>query len=127
MIHYLNTDLELVSAEDLTSLAAAFEQQGLFPLHVDRREDGLWHAAFETNATYQQPETNIVVILLMIESLKEPLKSVWEACAVREFNIGYECGGEPWAFNQEISNTTLRRIAEVQAALRFTLYPPPRS
>ena len=42
---------------------------------------------------------------------------------LREFNIGYDCGEEPWAFNQGLSAETLRRVAAVKASLRWTLYP----
>ena len=124
MIEYLNTDLDLVAADDLTALAASLEARGVHPLHVDRHEDGLWYATFEADETYEQPEPNIAAMLAVIESLGEPAGRAWRACAVREFNIGYECGSEPWAFNQEISGRTLRRVADVGAALRITLYPP---
>jgi len=40
-ISYLNTDLDLISSDELTALAAVFESRGVFPLHVMRRDDGL--------------------------------------------------------------------------------------
>ena len=43
-ICYLNTDLDLTSAEDLTTLVAAFEAGGVTPLHVTHGADGLWYA-----------------------------------------------------------------------------------
>lgn len=49
--------------------------------------------------------------------------AMWWACTRREFNIGYDCGAEPWAFNQGLSNETLRRIAACGGSLRWTLYP----
>ena len=51
MIQYLNTDLDLVAADDLTPLAADLEARGLHSLHVDRHADGLWHATFEADET----------------------------------------------------------------------------
>ena len=47
VIGYLNTDLDLVSVDDLTGLATTLDAGGLFPLHVIRGDDGLWHATFE--------------------------------------------------------------------------------
>jgi hypothetical protein len=44
-------------------------------------------------------------------------------CSRREFNIGYDCGREPWAFNQVLSAQLLSRIAAARASLRVTLYP----
>lgn len=123
-IRYLNTDLDLVASVDLALLAATFESKGVFPLHVTRGENGLWSATFETEEEYEDPESNITAMLSVIEQLDEPERSVWQSLTVCEFNIGYDCGTKPWAFNQGLSNDLLRRIAEVKASLRVTLYPP---
>jgi hypothetical protein len=124
-ICYLNTDLDLTSSHALTELAAAFEAAGLLPLHVTQGEDGLWYATFETRQLHTriEPERDIAEMLLVAESLQEPLRSVWSRCTRREFNIGYDCGDEPWAFNQGLSSALLGRIAAMGASLRVTLYP----
>jgi hypothetical protein len=125
-IGYLNTDLDLTSGDDLMALAAAFEAQGVPPLHVTHGEDGLWYATFETDEHHEQPEPNIAVMMAVIESLAEPLRTVWSGCTRRDFNIGYDCGSKPWAFNQGLSSQLLGRMAAVGASLRITLYPPAR-
>jgi len=122
-ICYLNTDLDVTSSNDLTALAAVFESRGVFPLHVTCGDDGLWYATFETLDQHIEPEPNIAAILSIAESLVEPHRSVWVGCTRREFNIAYDCGAEPWAFNQGLSCGLLGRIAGVGASLRFTLYP----
>ena len=122
-ISYLNTDLDLVSSEELTALAAVFESRGVLALHVIRRADGLWHATFETKDQHTEPEPNIAVMVAVVESLAEPHRSIWLGCTRREFNIGYDSGAEPWAFNQGLSSGLLGRIAAVGASLRITLYP----
>ncbi|HSF31172.1 MAG TPA: hypothetical protein VLK82_11975 [Candidatus Tectomicrobia bacterium] len=126
-ICYLNTDLDLTSGDDLTALAAVFEAQGVSPLHVTHGEDGLWHASFETDEPHEQPDANIAAMLAVIESLAEPLRTVWSGCTRREFNIGYNCGSKPWAFNQELSSQLLGHMATAGASLRITLYPPARA
>ncbi len=123
VIGYLNTDLDLTSADDLTGLAAAFEAGGVFPLHVTRGEDGLWYACFETEEQHTEPEPNIAAMLAVVDGLSPPLRSVWTGCSRREFNIGYDCGLEPWAFHQGLSAELLGRMAVVGASLRWTLYP----
>jgi hypothetical protein len=123
LIQYRNTDLDLASAEDLTALAAAFEAGGVPPLHVTRGEDEQWYACFETDEQYNEPEPNIAAMLDVVEALAPPLRSAWAACSLREFNIGYDCGLEPWAFNQGLSAEILGRIAAAGASLRVTLYP----
>ena len=124
-IGYRNTDLVLTSAEDLTALAAVFETWGAFVLHLSHGDDGLWYAAFEAENSWQldQPEAAIAAMIVVAESLQEPLRSIWLRCTRREFDIGYDCGVEPWAFNQGLSSGLLGRIAAVGASLRITLYP----
>ena len=122
-IQYLNTDLDLTSPVDLTALAAAFESQGVFPLHVTHCEDGVWIATFETDSQHAEPESNIAAMVGLVESLVEPHRSVWLGCTRRQFNIGYDCGAEPWEFNQGLSTELLGRLAAIGGSLRITLYP----
>jgi hypothetical protein len=65
---------------------------------VTHGPDALWYATFETNAQFAEPEPNIGAMLAIVESLTRPLRSMWDGCTRREFNIGYDCGDEPWAF-----------------------------
>lgn len=123
LIHYLNTDLDLSSAVDITELTNAFECGGVSPLHVTLGADGLWYSSLETDHQYHEPEGNIAHMVSVIEQLAEPHLSVWRSCTLCEFNIGYDCGLEPWAFNQGLSHELLARIAAVGASLRVTLYP----
>lgn len=46
--HYLNTDLDLVAEHGLAALSAALDLRGVFPLHVDQRDDGMWYATLES-------------------------------------------------------------------------------
>jgi hypothetical protein len=126
-IRYLNTDLDLVSQRDLSPLATALEAQGVYPLHVTRGEDGLWYATFETADQYEVLETSVSAMLDAIESLGDDARELWSECSRREFNAGYDCGDEPWAFNDGLTNETLFRAAALGAALRITLYPPDRN
>ena len=124
MIKYLNTDLDLVSVDDLTALASELSALGVHALHAERREDGLWYATLETDDGCEEPEHSILLMLAAIESLDDPQRGAWRACVVREFNVGYESGDGPWGFNQLVSVDTLRRMADAGAGLRITLYPP---
>lgn len=123
VITYLNTDLDLTSACDLTTLTQAFEIGGVPPLHMTRGDDGLWYATFETAEHFSEPQLNIAAMLDVVESLPDPLRSIWDGCTRREFNVGYDCGVEPWAFNQGLSTELLGRMAAAGTSLRVTLYP----
>lgn len=123
-IRYLNTDLDLVAGRDLVPLANALEARGVSSLFVTPGDDGRSYATFETDNQYETPESNISAMLAAIESLDENVRALWSECSLREFNIGYDCGYEPWAFNNGLTNATLLRIANAGASLRITLYPP---
>ena len=123
LITYLNTDLDLVSAEDLSELAAALETLGVPPLHVGEGGDGRWHGTFETTEHFDDVEPNVAAIVTAIESLPPALRATWNACTLRELNAGYDCGDEPWAFQQGLSNAVLARLAATGASFRITLYP----
>jgi hypothetical protein len=125
-IQYLNTDLDLTSSHDLTALADAFKNQGVYCLHVTRGDDSLWHAALEADVTSREPESSIAALVTIIETLDRPERRLWRSCTEREFNIGYDCGREPWGFNQRLSNQLMGRIVKAGASLRITLYPPGR-
>lgn len=120
---YLNTDLCLASREDLTALADEFDSHGVFPLYLGKEADGLWHAAFETGERRTDPESSISEMLTIVETLLEPFRPLWLECTQREFDIGYDCGAKPWAFNQGLSARLVGRLAAAKASLRLTLYP----
>ena len=86
-------------------------------------DNGLWYATFETDQSHAEPEPNIAAMLAIVESLPGPRRTVWDGCTRREFNIGYDCGAEPWAFNQGLSAALLGRMAAAGTSLRVTLYP----
>ena len=120
-IHYLNTDLDLVCDVDPAVLVSELKSFGLY-VHVSAGEDGLFYAMCEdTNDT--EPEPNIKRILDAIETLSTEARRVWNQCSKREFNVGYDCGDEPWAFNQGLSNEILKRIAASGSSFRMTIYP----
>jgi hypothetical protein len=122
-IKYLNTDLDLASMIDLAPLVSAFEAHGFCTLRLSRGDDGLWRATFEIERQYDAPEATIDDMLTVVEGLQTPLLTDWQTCTVRECNIGYACGAEPWAFTHSLSTALLSRLAAVRAALRITLYP----
>ena len=116
-------DLDLVASVSLDDLAARLESRGVFPLHVTHGDDGLWYSTFETENDHNEPESNLNEMLSAIESLPATAMQTWNDCTKREFNVGYDCGDEPWAFNQGLSNDTLCRMAQCGTTFRVTLYP----
>jgi hypothetical protein len=124
LIRYRNTDLDLHASFDLDPLVSAFEQGGAWNLGVTLGGDGLWYAIVEAGDRIETPEASITDLLRVIEGLTGEARELWSRCELREFNIGYDSGHEPWAFNQGLTNDTLMRMARCGASLRITLYPP---
>ena len=126
MSDYLNTDLELLSPENLTPLVAAFEERGLLTLHAGQVDEAAWEANLETEAQYDAPKPNIAAILAVVEALPEPMKAIWAGCTHRRFSIGYDGGNEPRALQQMLSNQLLGQIAALGAMHRHHDLRPDR-
>ena len=125
VIRYLNTDLDLRSAEDLTPLAEALGRAGVRSMDVNC-SDRTWWAMLETTECRENPDATISYMLDAIENMPPDATSIWQNCSSREFNIGYDCGDTPWGFTNAISNHTLMRIANAGASLGITIYPATR-
>ena len=125
LIQYLNTDLDLAARFDLTPLTAALDRNGVFTLHCAPDQNGTWTATFELEGAGidNDPETTICGLLDAIEKLEPNAREAWNACEKREFNLGYDCGDEPWAFTQGLSVRSISRIAALGMSLRITIYP----
>lgn len=121
VIRYLNTDLDLVCDVDPSVLAAEFVALD-FAVNVHSGDDGLFYVLCEDDND-SEPEPNILRLLDAIDALTDASRELWNRCTKREFNVGYDCGDEPWSFNQGLSNVALRRMADCGSTLRITLYP----
>ena len=119
--HYINTDLKLSAPTELAPMTTALEARGYFTLY-DREVDSHWESCCETGEQYDDPEPNIAAMLSVIEALDGPAKEVWQTCSIREFDIGYEGGYEPFSLKQGLSNEVLRRVVESGASLMITVY-----
>ena len=102
-------------------LATEIESHDLVAL-VNPGDDGLFYVMCEDNND-TEPEPNIKRLLDAVDALSDGARELWARCSKREFNVGYDCGDEPWAFNQGLSNDVLRRMADCGASFRITLYP----
>lgn len=129
MTHYLTTDLDLYSGEELGSLAAELDRRGFAIARPLSELSNEWFCGFSlrSDEQYEEPEPQIVAMLAIIEALDPPARSVWAGCSVRMFDIGYDCGREPFFIRQELSTGTLARLTAVGATLRVTLYADPEA
>lgn len=45
----------------------------------------------------------------------------------KAFDLGYECGFQPYSINNELSTSTINAVASVGASVVFTLYSVQKS
>lgn len=118
---YINTDLLLESEADVSALVAYFNTANCFDLYVseDRRSAG-----FESNITADEatPAQTISALLDAIQLLEGDLLERWRACTVRELDIGFNCGTQPYAMNHKLPADLLKRVAEAGLTLVITHY-----
>lgn len=119
---YLNTDLDVVSAGSPRALERQLAKLNMIALRSER-QDGLWYSIFETDGCQASPSATITVMLDALESLTGAALECWRMARSRDFNIGYDCGSQPWGFTSRLPAGLLKRVAAVNANVVVTLYP----
>lgn len=120
---YINADLDLLTATDLTPLVDALQCHGMILLRVDRLHTAQWIAVMETGSEHRDAESTIIAILDAIDALTEEERDLWRACENRTIDVGYDCGRQELAFKDRLSSNTLARMAKAGVSLVTTLYP----
>lgn len=124
---FLNVDLELESAADLSPLAAHFGERVLVLLN--QRVGQSYRLALETWESFSPPgerdaDACIQGFLTLLATLPPPLRALWAGCRARTFDVGVSAGPTPPASTQVLSPATLAEIAALDAAVRLTIYAP---
>lgn len=119
---YVNTDLIVRSRTDRPRLARALEVRWAIAIDAPRRLRGMWHVAFETRRSFGTAKASLERLLRAVEDLGPKQRAEWDACATREFDIGYEGEADAFSFESPIPADLLRRIVAVGGSLRVTIY-----
>ena len=122
-IRFLNVDLDVRSDRSLRSLTGDLALRGIVNLRTADEEAGEHFACYELDGEASSAHQVLVAMLTILERMSPDAREAWDASTAREFNLGYDCGTEPWAYNDEIGPDVIRRISELGGALRITLYP----
>lgn len=125
-ISYLNTDLEIKSNQPFDLLRRFFHTKGMFELRYDVakvKRISTWTAWFEVERDYKTPEKTIQSFIKILNGLGPAERKEWDKAKTKIFNIGYECGEEPWAFCNELSKDLLHEISKYGAGITITIYP----
>jgi hypothetical protein len=117
-LFFLNVDLDVDSADDLTLLVQAFEPSA-FAL-----ERPAGRASFELNnpASPRNPESLILEFARVVNDLPSPAREIWDRASRRVFDIGMQSGRQPFHATHRLAPATLRAVASVDGEIAVTVY-----
>ncbi|MFH1778268.1 MAG: hypothetical protein ABH952_12060 [Candidatus Omnitrophota bacterium] len=122
-IEYLNTDLNIKSAKPFKKLNTFLTGKKLLSLHYGKVKGEWWGTYAICNPQYKTPKKTIEIFLKELSQMGETIRKQWDQCNLKEFDIGYECGQKPGAFNNEIPKDILGKLIELDIGIRITIYP----
>lgn len=117
--HFINVDLELRAATELTELVQAFEP-GAMALNCMVVDDG-YLANLELATQPSEAEAAIRSFIKLIDKLPPRARELWDASR-RDFSIGVEAGSTPSSFELALTPAVLRLAADVGARITFVVY-----
>ena len=122
---YLNTDFDLRSESPFGTLHKELSSQCLV-LHYQQCDDGHYSACYESDHDGEMQitgaERDILLLTQTVRSLSPTARSEFEACYLRELNLGFDVG-DTWAFSYSVPPDAVAAAADVKCSLAVTLYP----
>jgi hypothetical protein len=95
-------------------------------MHYVHGEDGDWHASFEVkhgeDSRARNAGKDILAFIEVIASLSPAAKAEFEACYLREFNVGFECW-DSWSYVHRVPAEAVSAAADARCSIAVTLYP----
>ncbi len=122
-IKYLNTDLYLESPKSFKKLNDFLNKKDFWALYYGKTNDKWWGSYETCNRPCKTPKKTIEIFLKKLSCMDKTIQKQWDQCNSKKFDIGYECGQKPWAFNDEIPNNIIKKLTELNLGIRITIYP----
>ena len=124
---HVQTDLDLHAGFDLRPLCAGLVARGADLLHCTEVRPQTWLAVLEHDGggeTPDRPEASFRHLLDSVEALPPELRSHWERCDRRVFDVAFDGGSDPFCWQTPLSAEIVRRLAAAGGELGITLYAP---
>ena len=122
---YANTDFDLKSEAAFDTLNRELDATCCV-LQYTHGDDGHWHSIVESSHYDETSARNagldIVAMIDAINSLSRAAKAQFDACYLREFNIGFHCA-DTWAYVHAVPPNVVRAVADSGCSIAVTLYP----
>ncbi len=122
-IKYLNTDLELESAHDLSLIVKKLHAEGCVILY-DGKLDELNFATFEVSLQSTNPDDTVGKFVKHIDSLPAEARTAFDNCCSRVVDIAFESGDEPSSFSSVLALGTIIELSRLGISVSITIYPP---
>jgi hypothetical protein len=124
--HFLNVDLELTSEQSLRPILTEVEKLGGKVDVLKQVKAGeLNHLSLEVwpgSVSHNSADRTINAICRVVESLGEKGRVAWDRCRSRVFNIGYESGDRPSAYESALKTATIERVSRLKGSITVTIY-----
>jgi len=122
-ICFLNVDLDIESKHDISAIIKDFGDK-VFILNDEPYSEGSHNLSVELYGRCgdQEPEGLILDYVELIKNFSDDAKDAWNKAHKKSFDIGYECGFQPYSINNQLSASTINAVASVNASVIFTLY-----
>jgi hypothetical protein len=117
---FLNVDLDLRAATELSELARAFEPEAM-TLNCIAMGSG-YFASLELATQPTDAESAIRRFVQLIEALTPRARELWDQASSRDFSIGVDAGSTPHSFEIALTPEVLRLAADVGARVTFVVY-----
>jgi len=93
---------------------------------LHKGEDGQWYSIVESShdeeTSSRDAAQDIQAMIDVINRLSPSARAEFEACSLREFNIGFHCW-DTWAYMHSLPTTVVSAVAKANCSLAVTLYP----
>ncbi len=121
-IEYANTDLELWSKEDLSSIAIELGNR-ISVMHNGFFSDKSYLLSFEVTDAPNDPDKAIKLLCDMYSKLSASARITWKRCYKKSLVIGYRSGYGQRGMEHSISHKNLTKVTEVGLGLGICVYP----
>ncbi len=122
---YANTDFDLKSVAPFDTLQRELDATCCV-LHYTHGGDEHWHSIVESShcdeGQTRNAEMDIAAIIEAVNALSPVARAEFDACYLREFNIGFHCW-DTWAYIHTLPQSVVRLAANANCSIAITLYP----
>ena len=122
-VRFLNVDLEVRGRDELKWLVTEFGED-VVNLYCGEAQ-GHFLATFECDQVRGDPDSVVGYFCHLVDNLSTDARRSWDDLLSRVFNIGFDGGIGPSAYESELRPETIAAVARIGASLQITIYPAP--